>query len=486
MNKSNSHLRMNILVLSSLAMVACTVDSVKTESKNSTVSAERPRGTIRKLNGNAKLRPYEERELSNGLKLILVNDVSLPYVSFSISLKTGSNVDPSDSSGLSNFVSDLLETGTAKRTAPQIATDLSKLASDFDSSVSNDYTFLSSSCLSEDADPLLEIFHDLVTQASFSNSEIERKRKDLIANATKSQDSPEGFAEKAWVQYLYGEHPYSHSSIGKVSSLQKITKKQIIQHYLKYYRPNNATLTIVGKYTPELIQKAENLFGAWQSRELTPLVYPALDKIEGLKTLIVDKKSLVQAQIRIGNFGIKRSSEDFLTLRIANTILGGAFSSRLVDRVRKELGLTYSISSGFDAKTDRGPFEISTFTKISSVGLTIEETLKVLKRFHNQGVTPEEAEMAKGYLKGIFPAAIETAEKFAHNLVLLKLYGIEDTYLSQYISNVDRTSTDEINAVIRKYFDEKNLKILVYGPVEEIKEQLKEYNPEIKAAADFE
>ena len=473
MNKSNSHLRMNILVLSSLAMVACTVDSVKTESKNSTVSAERPRGTIRKLNGNAKLRPYEERELSNGLKLILVNDVSLPYVSFSISLKTGSNVDPSDSSGLSNFVSDLLETGTAKRTAPQIATDLSKLASDFDSSVSNDYTFLSSSCLSEDADPLLEIFHDLVTQASFSNSEIERKRKDLIANATKSQDSPEGFAEKAWVQYLYGEHPYSHSSIGKVSSLQKITKKQIIQHYLKYYRPNNATLTIVGKYTPELIQKAENLFGAWQSRELTPLVYPALDKIEGLKTLIVDKKSLVQAQIRIGNFGIKRSSEDFLTLRIANTILGGAFSSRLVDRVRKELGLTYSISSGFDAKTDRGPFEISTFTKISSVGLTIEETLKVLKRFHNQGVTPEEAEMAKGYLKGIFPAAIETAEKFAHNLVLLKLYGIEDTYLSQYISNVDRTSTDEINAVIRKYFDEKNLKILVYGPVEEIKEQLR-------------
>ncbi len=477
---------MNILVLSSLAMVACTVDAVKTDTKNSTVSAERPRGTIRKLIGNAKLRPYEERELSNGLKLILVNDVSLPYVSFSISLKTGSNVDPSDSSGLSNFVSDLLETGTAKRTAPQIATDLSKLASDFDSSVSNDYTFLSSSCLSEDADPLLEIFHDLVTQASFSNSEIERKRKDLIANATKSQDSPEGFAEKAWVQYLYGEHPYSHSSIGKVSSLQKITKKQIIQHYLKYYRPNNATLTIVGKYTPELIQKAENLFGAWQSRELTPLVYPALDKIEGLKTLIVDKKSLVQAQIRIGNFGIKRSSEDFLTLRIANTILGGAFSSRLVDRVRKELGLTYSISSGFDAKADRGPFEISTFTKISSVGLTIEETLKVLKRFHNQGVTPEEAEMAKGYLKGIFPTAIETAEKFAHNLVLLKLYGIEDTYLSQYISNVDRTSTDEINAVIRKYFDEKNLKILVYGPVEEIKEQLKEYNPEIKAAADFE
>ncbi len=470
-----------------LSLISCSSSTKKVETKPAPVAAaDRPKVTTKKMVSNAKLRSYEERELPNGLKLLLVNDVSLPYVSYSMTLKTGSNVDPKDFGGLSYFVADLLETGTAKRTATQIATDLSKLASDFETSVASDYTFLSSSCLSEDAEPLLDIFHDLITQASFSNQEIERKRKELIADATKAEDSPEGFTEKAWAEYLYGTHPYAHGSLGKISSLQKITKKQITQQYLKYYRPNNATLIIVGKYTPELIQKAEALFGTWQARDLTPVTYPETEKIEGQKALIVNKKGLVQAQIRIGNFGIKRSNEDFLTIRIANTILGGAFSSRLVDRVRKELGLTYSISSGFDAKADRGPFEISTFTKVSTVGKTIEETLAVLKKFHNQGVTPEEAEMAKGYLKGIFPTAIETAEKFAHNVMILKLYGIEDTYLSQYISNVDRTTTEEINAVIRKYFDDKNLKILVYGPADEIKDQLKDLNPEVKAAADFE
>ena len=434
---------------------------------------------------HAKLRSYVEMQLANGLKILLVNDASLPYVSYSLMLHNGSNVDPKDFAGLGHFVAELLETGTAKKSAAEIATELSTLASDFEPSVSSDFTMLSSSCLSEDAAALLEIFHDLVTQPSFANEEIERKRRDLMAEAGKTQDNPEAFAEKAWVQYLFGEHPYAHTSIGKISHLKKITKKQIIQFYLKYYRPNNATLVVVGKFTPEIVQKVESLFGTWQARELAPLVFPPAEVITGQKALIVDKPGLVQAQIRIGNIGIKRNSEDFLTLRIANTILGGAFSSRLVDRVRKELGLTYSISSGFDARQDNGPFEISTFTKVSSVGQTIEETLAVLKKFHDRGVTPEEAEMAKGYLKGIFPTAIETAEKFAHNLVLLKLYGIADSYLTQYISNVDKTSSDEINRVIRKNFDDKNLKILVYGPADQIKDQLKNFNVEIKPAADF-
>ncbi len=461
---------------------ACSSKNKKPEVKP---IADHAKATSKKLTSNAKLRPYEERELPNGMKILIVNDASLPYVSYSLTLKSGSNADPKNFPGLSYVVADLLETGTKQKSAAQIATDLSQLASDFETSVASDFTLLSSSCLSEDAEALLVTFHDIITQASFANQEIDRKRKELIADAQKSQDNPEAFTEKVWTQYLYSDHPYGHTSLGKVSSLAKITKKQITQHYLKYYRPNNASLTVVGKFTPELLQKIESLFGAWQAREVAPVIYPEVAKLEGQKALIVDKKGLVQAQIRIGNFGIKRSNEDFLTIRIANTILGGAFSSRLVDKIRKELGLTYSISSGFDARADRGPFEISTFTKVASVGKTVEETLAVLKKFQTQGVTPEETEMAKGYLKGIFPTAIETAEKFAHNLILLKLYGIEDTYLSQYISNVDRTTTEDVNAVIRKYFDEKNVKILVYGPAVEIKPQLTNFNPEVKAASEF-
>lgn len=442
-------------------------------------------GPLKRVVNNAKLRSYEEHQLANGLKVLLVNDTTLPYVSYSLALKNGSNADPKDFAGLGHFVAELLETGTSKKSAAEIATELSKLAAEFDQSVSSDFTTLSSSCLSEDASALLDIFHDLVTQPSFTNQEIERKRKELIAEASKTQDNPEAFAEKAWFRYLYSGHPYGHTSLGQISNLKNMTKKQIIQYYLKYYRPNNATLVIVGKYTPELIEKAESLFGAWQARDLAPVVYPPVVKVTGQEVLIVDKPGLVQAQIRIGNLGIKRTSEDFLTIRIANTILGGAFSSRLVDRVRKELGLTYSISSGFDARQDSGPFEISTFTKVSSVGKTIEESLAVLKKFHDSGVSSAEAEMSKGYLKGIFPTAIETAEKFAHNLVVLKLYGIDDSYLTQYISNVDKTTADDLNRVIKNNFDDKNLKILVYGPADQIKDQLKNFKVEVKPAADF-
>lgn len=433
-----------------------------------------------------RLIPFEEKTLPNGLRVLFVPDQNLPYVSYSLLIASGSAQDPPNQSGVSSLVAEMLDKGTAKRSAPQIAAELGQMGADFDASASEDYSLVSASGLATHGEQLLNNFVEIVTQPAFSDAEIERVRKQMLARIARRVDNPDSFASYAFDEFLYGSHPYAKAPLGTTKSVTALKKKNIIQHYLRYYRPNNAILAVVGKYTPELAQKIETAFGTWQKRDVPAPEYGPIPAIQGLQIRVVDKPGLVQSQIRMGQPGIKRQSEDFLTLRVANTILGGAFASRLNSRIRKDLGLTYSIGSSFDARRDVGPFEISTFTKNTTVGQTISETLKLLGEFKAKGVNSEEVDRAKGYLKGIFPTAIETPEKLALNLMLLRFYGIPDSYLTNYLRDIDRLSVSDVNKAIAKHFDDKNMKVLVYTSASEVQAQLQPLGPvEVKKATDF-
>ena len=433
-----------------------------------------------------QLPAFEDKTLPNGLRILFVPDNNLPYISYSLLIKSGSAQEPAEQAGVSTFVAELLDKGTAKRTATQLAQDIGQMAADFDASASEDYSLIGASALATQADPLLDTLVEMVTQPAFNKDEIERVRKQVQAWIERRVDNPEAFSSAAFEDFLFQGHPYARTATGDLKTVKGITKKHVTQHYLRHYRPNNAILAVVGKYTPEQAAKIEQAFSSWQQKDVPADQFGQIQPIQGVQIRLVDKPGLVQAQIRVGNPGIKRQNADFIPLRVANTILGGAFASRLNDRIRKDLGLTYNIGSYFDARQDTGPFEISTFTKNASVGQTLTETLKVLTDFKEKGVTNDEVKMAKGYLKGVFPQAIETKEKLAFNLMLLRFYGIPDTYLTNYLKDVDRLSASDVNKVIKKYVDDKNLKVLVYSSASEVLPQLQPLgNVEVKQASDF-
>jgi zinc protease len=481
-------IRSSCALLSFAMIVGCASNSPTETVQPETKAAVKTNVVTKSHNG--LLRGFEETTLANGLHVIYVPDESLPYISFSILVKSGATADPTGQEGLDSFVAEMLDKGTAKRSATQIAKDLGLIGAEFDASASYDYSLISASAISTQAEPLLKNVLEIATEPSFSDAEIDRVRKQTLAGIQRRVDNPDAFADLAFNDFLFGAHPYGKPVSGTAKSVAAITKRNLIKQYLRNYRPGNSLLAVVGKYTPELRAKIESSFGAWENREVSPLVLPVVEEPTNVQIRLLDKPGLVQAQIRFGHLGISRSSPDYLALKLANTILGGAFSSRLNDRIRKELGLTYTIGSSFDARQDRGPFEIETFTKNASVGQTISETLKVLERFRTDGVSTEDVERTKGYLKGIFPASIESAEKLAFNLLILRLYGISDSYLGDYLSNVDRLSKSDVNAVIKKYIHPNKMKIVVYTSAPEVMEQIKAIAPqtgnlEVKKATDL-
>ncbi|HVK61989.1 MAG TPA: pitrilysin family protein [Bdellovibrionales bacterium] len=436
------------------------------------------------------LRGFEEKALGNGLRILYVPDESLPYISFSLLVKTGAAADPEGQEGLSAFIAEMLDKGTSKRSAQQIARDLGVMGADFSATSSYDYSLVSASAISSQADTLLKNIIEIATEPSFSDAEIERVRKQMLASIQRRVDNPDLYADLAFSEYLFGAHPYGRPVTGSAKAVKSLSKRNLIRQYLRFYRPNNSVLAVVGKFTPEMKASIESGFGAWENREVTQQEMPKVTEPTSVQIRLLDKPDLVQAQIRFGHIGIARNSPDFLKLRLANTILGGAFASRLNDRLRKDLGLTYSIGSSFDARRDRGPFTVETFTKNASVGQAVAETLKVLEAFKTNGVTDQDVSRAKGYLKGIFPASIESADKLAFNLMVLRLYGIPDDYLSDYLDNVDDLSRSDVNDAIKKYITPEKMKILVYSNAKEVAPQLKTIAPaegavEVKKATEL-
>ena len=141
-----------------------------------------------------KMRDYKEVTLSNGLKVLLVKDNRLPSFKVMMLLKSGSTSDPTGRSGLANMTAGLLEKGTRKRGALEIADAFGQMGSDFGWSVSKDYTLFSSSSLSFHQDMLLNDFAEVVLQPSFKPAEIKRIKKQILSSLKKTVDSPSNFA----------------------------------------------------------------------------------------------------------------------------------------------------------------------------------------------------------------------------------------------------------------------------------------------------
>ncbi len=420
-----------------------------------------------------QLRPMQELTLKNGLQVIYIKDTTLPRISFHLMLKTGAAQDPKGEEGLSNLTLALLEQGTKDKTATEIADEFAQLGSSFGESAAADYMMMNTAGLSEFKDKLISIYADVVMNPVFSNEEVARRKSQILADLRQQMDQPTGYADLLFAKEIYGAHPYGHPTAGTIASVKFLSRTQVIKNYFTYFRPNNAMLAIVGNFDEAFKAKVETTFSQWQSSALpkNELVEKPSLTAAGIK--LFTKPGLQQTQIRIGQVGIARNDPDFLRLRLANVVLGGAFASRLNQKVRDDLGLTYSISSHFDAKKDAGSFEVSTFARNEKVGEAIRNTVQVIQEFQKSGVTEKELKSAKALLVGQFPAAIETADRLAFNLLVLRANGIPDTYLTQFFSNVNSITLKEVNETIRHRLTSDQLKTVVFADGSAVSDQLK-------------
>jgi predicted Zn-dependent peptidase len=235
-------------------------------------------------------------------------------------------------------------------------------------------------------------------------------------------------------------------------------------------RPNDATLIVVGDVTlDELLPMLEQTLGAWQSKSISPLSVTPLPEEGKAAIYIVDKPQAAQSQIRIGKIGLPRSTPDYFTVLVMNTVLGGGFNSRLNWNLREQKGYTYGTGSQFQFRKDQGPFSTFGGFKTNVTDSSVIETLKEMSRLRSEEVSESDLNFAKDFLTRSVARSFETPGQIAAQLANLVLYGLPGDYFDTYIQNVERVSSEEVKRAAEKYIDPDNMLIVIVGDVAAIR-----------------
>ncbi|MBI4686621.1 MAG: insulinase family protein [Nitrospirae bacterium] len=400
--------------------------------------------------------------LENGLTLLGVERHNLPIVMVTVGIKAGAVVEPEGKAGLANLTAEILTEGTKKRTANEISEEIEFIGASLDTSGGDDYIVISLSILKKDLKAGIDILSDIILNPSFSQDEINKKKKQIKGSLRGREEDPGFIASREFRKAVFGTHPYGRMTEGSPETIDIIGQADLLGFHSNYYTPNNAVISIVGDITMgEAKGLLKNYFSGWQKKETKK---PLLDKPKQIdkKTVITVNKDITQANIMLGHLGISRDNPDYYDVMVMNYILGGGgFSSRLMQNIRDEKGLAYDVHSFFDARKEAGSFYVGLQTKNESAQTAIEEALKEINRIRSVEVSDTEVNNAKAFLKGSFPMKIETSRKIANFILAVESYGLGLDYISRYPAYIDSVTKESVLRAAKKYLAPERLILVV-------------------------
>jgi zinc protease len=422
------------------------------------------------------LPPHEKFVLKNGLTVLLLEKHGVPLINITAIVKTGAAGDPEGKAGLASATAGLLRKGTKTRTAQQFAAELDYIGAAFETEAQPDFTSLRAEFLSKDLVRGLDLLVDALAHPIFPQYEVDKLLSQALDAVRTEKDDPRSVMVAYFDGYLYGAHPYGHPPRGDELSLRQIGRDAITKFYETNYVPGNTILAVAGDFkSAEMHAKLEEVMGSWPPRTVKSTTIPAATPTKGKRLLLVDKPDSTQTYFAIGNTGISVTDPDRVAIRVVNTIFGGKFTSELNEALRVESGYTYGAESLFEEAKVAGPFVISSFTKNETTTQAIDLALQVLAKLHKDGVTQDQLNSAKTYLKGQFPPEIETSKQLAQLIALHDLYGLGDDEINQFEARVDGVSVETARQVIQKHFPAENLIFVLIGNASAIAPSVKKY-----------
>ncbi|WP_224248240.1 M16 family metallopeptidase [Hyalangium gracile] len=427
-----------------------------------------------------KLPAVTESTTSSGLTVLAAERGPLPLVSARLVLRAGSATDPKDKFGLADFTVRLLRRGTARMSADELDEAIEFVGASVSGGVSEDLMSLYVTTPAEHFPAMLSVLGQLVREPTFPEKEVELARDRALAQFANDLDDPGTVADRAFTRALWGDHPYGHDVGGSAPHVRTFTREDVERFYRQRIGPKGALLVVVGAVKPELVAaEAEKAFAGWtQPEQLEPEAAPAVEGVaQAGKILIVDKPDQTQSQVRIGGPGYRLGHPDYFPATAMNIALGGGFTSRLVNEIRVERGLSYGVGSYFDAMNAGGAFAITTFTKTASTREIIDVALGEVAKVRKGGITPRELKSAQTYLAGLYPLRTETNDSVASILADIRVHGLGEDWVEKFRDRLRAVTPKQAREAAAKYLFPKPPAIVVLGKASEVRKQLKGLGP---------
>ena len=405
--------------------------------------------------------------LPNGMNLLGLEYDRVPWVSITLMVKRGSECDPPGKAGAADCTAEFLTLGTARRQQLQLAQDIESRGAALRARGGWDATLVTLEGLAEDFGELMAILAEMVQTPGFPEEEFpllkERRRAELVH----LMDNPREVANLRFLRLFFGDSPYGWPVPGDLKSIQALDLTDLRAFYQGQFAPRISSLAIVGMVPfARMAAETEKLWAAWQGPgPAAPPYQAAPDTLCPAGNYLLDRPELTQSEIRLGHLGLPRSHPDYFAVKLVNYILGeGGFSSRLMSRIRSDLGCTYGIHSHFLFRRAPGPFIISTFTPAVHTALVVKEIKAVVRQVWEKGVTAQELAEAQSYFVGHFPLGLETPQGLARKLISMDLYDLGRDYLEKYCDQIRGVTLKAAAQAARAHLQPEWLVTLVMGP----------------------
>lgn len=406
-------------------------------------------------------------ELSNGLRIVLIERRDIPIVRIYAVVQVGAEADPPGLAGTASMVAGLLSQGTTHRSAYQIAKEIDRTGGSIDTGAGWNESYANVSVLSDHKELAFRLIGDMLIHPAFTESEIKRLRSQTLSALEVVDQDPGYVADMVLRRFLFAGTDYAHSEDGNRESVTRITRKDLVNFHARYYEPSRTILAVVGDITePECLDLATKFLGNWKNGPSAfPRRHASPIREHHRQVVVINKPDSVQTEIRVGNLGVGRSSPDFVALTIANQVLGGPAANRLFDALRTEHGLVYGASSDLNCFSNLGAWVAKTSTRSADTIKATKMVLDQITRMRNHPVEQWELHNARDYLIGHEALQFDSASKEANQILEILLYHLPINYWNKFPGKVRSLTANQILAVTQKYLNPNDDVIVLVGDV---------------------
>lgn len=414
--------------------------------------------------------------LENGMVVYLLEDHELPLVSVTVTMRTGSWLDPIDKIGLASMTGAVMRTGGGGGlSAEQVDAELEQFAGDVSIGIGRQSGSASLDVLSKDVPRGLEILAGLLRRPAFDPARVELAKLQAIEGIRRRQDHPGSIVGREFAKVLYGpDHPSARES--SLDSITRMTRDDLVTFHRDTIHPNGMILGVTGDFKKdEMLAALRKVFGDWKKGTVPELRIADVPEAEPSRPVVrFVSKETSQTHLRLGHLSIKENDPDYVALAIANDILGGSsFRSRLFNDVRTKRGLAYSVGSRLNTGThDQGVWLMRAETKLTSTQEVIERFVANIERMRAEPVTDTELAEAKEAYVNSFVFSFASPSAIVSRLVELEYDGLPKDFLQQLRAKVVSLTKEEVQTAAKRHLRPDRLKIVAVGSGEALPKAL--------------
>ncbi|MEO8548673.1 MAG: pitrilysin family protein [Kofleriaceae bacterium] len=417
--------------------------------------------------------------LANGMVLLVVENHKLPILSMQLVVpNAGSATDPKGKAGVAAIAADMLDEGAGGLTAIQIAEEEDKLGANISVFAGIDQAGIAVGTLTKTLDPTIDLVAKILTQPAFDAKDFGRVQGDRGTALELRRDRPREVAQILLGSVLYGlESAYGHPGAGFRESFKSLALADLQAYYKERWDPKAMTLVVAGDVDAiALHKKLDATLGQWKHPGHTAKVVTTPVAKIAHRLVLVDRTGAQQSDVRIGMVGLERKDPKFYAFEVLTNTLGGSFTSRLNQRLREQLGITYGIRAGQDWRLSRGPFTISSALVTAETAHGLAETIKIVDDLAANDVPAAELEKAKQNLIRALPAQFDTNAATAGAFAELVLHGLPDSWYARYADSIRKVTAKDVRAVAKSAIPSGKMVFAVVGDMAKVRADLDKLN----------